>query len=342
MKNSKVHKTLNLFIRSIIVVLSLGFIYWKVFATGKAGELVDSLHRFISNDGFYSGIGLLTLLMILNWSIESIKWQGLVNRIERVSFLKSLQSVLTGVTVSIFTPNRTGEFIGRAFILRNSNPLTAVILTIIGSFSQLLITILLGSIGLVVAFIYFLPAIYAVPEWAKAGIYSGILLLDFVILIMYFNIPPIIAYLDQRFNKRFGRWTKILQPTSEMPRKELIRLLILSLFRYLVFSAQFFIVLQLFGISLPYATAAFLIPVIFLTLAIIPTFALSELGVRGSVSLFFIGMFFEQSRGAAASEAESMGIVLAAGMLWFINLALPAIIGVPFVFKLRFFRKYQE
>jgi len=342
LKNSKVHKTLNLSIRSIIAVLSLGFIYWKVFSTGNAGELVDSLQVFISNDGFYSGIVWLLLLMILNWSIESIKWQGLVNRIERISFLQSLQSVLAGVTVSIFTPNRTGEFIGRAFILRNSNPVTAVILTIIGSFSQLLITILAGSIGLVVAFIHFLPDIYPVPSWAKAGIYSGIFLFDLVILIMYFNIPTILAYLDQRFNKRFGRWTKILQPTSEMPGNTLIRLLLLSLIRYMVFSVQFIIVLQLFGVSLPYASSAFLIPVIFLALAIIPTFALSELGVRGSVSLFFIGMFLEQSRGSAISEAESLGIVLAAGMLWFINLALPAILGVPFVFRLRFFRRYQE
>ena len=342
MRNSKVHKSLNFFIRSIIVALSLGFIYWKVFSTGKAGELVEPLEEFVFKEGFYPGIALLTLLMILNWSIETIKWQGLVNRIERISFFKSLQSVLTGVTVSIFTPNRTGEFIGRAFILRKSNPVTAVILTIIGSFSQLLVTILLGSIGLVITFFNYFIEIYTVPGWAKTGIYAGILLMDVVILVMYFNIPPIIAYLDQRFNKRFGRWTKILHPTSEIPRNELIRLLGLSLSRYLVFSIQFYIVLQLFGISLPYATAAVLIPAIFLALAIIPTFALSELGVRGSVSLFFIGMFLKQSRGVAISEAESLAIVLAAGMLWLINLALPAIIGVPFVFKLRFFRRYQE
>jgi hypothetical protein len=31
--------------------------------------------------------------------------------------------------------------------------------------------------------------------------------------------------------------------------------------------------------------------------------------------------------------------VLAAGSLWLINLAIPALLGVPFIFKLRFFRK---
>jgi hypothetical protein len=78
---------------------------------------------------------------------------------------------------------------------------------------------------------------------------------------------------------------------------------------------------------------------IYLALAVIPTFALSELGVRGSVSLFLIGGYLLSSRGAPVSENESLAIILAAGLLWMINLAIPAILGVPYIFSLRFFRK---
>lgn len=62
-------------------------------------------------------------------------------------------------------------------------------------------------------------------------------------------------------------------------------------------------------------------------MAVIPTLALTEIGVRGSVALFFLGLV----------STNSIGIVTATFTLWIINLALPALIGSFFVFSTNIF-----
>ncbi|MBK7172019.1 MAG: flippase-like domain-containing protein [Bacteroidales bacterium] len=336
---SKVHKTLNILLRLIIVLLSLGFIYWKIFAKGEIQELRMALESFGSNSAFFEGLIIVMLLMLANWGIEAIKWKRLVSEVENISFIKAFQSVITGVTVSIFTPNRTGEFIGRAFILKKGDPLQAVLLTLVGSFSQLLVTLLAGSVALAFTYRLFLPAGVLIPAWTHVGIMAGLLSGVVILITIFLSIPEFTKFLETKFKTRLKRISFYLQALQAISRKELILILSLSFLRYFVFSLQFYLMLLIFGVFIPLSSAILLIPVIFITLAVIPTIALSEIGVRSSVSLFFIGEYILQTRGVAPGEKESLAIIMAACLLWVINLAIPAIAGVPFVFKLRFFRK---
>ncbi len=338
MRLPKLHKTLNILIRLAIVGLSLGFIYWKVFAKGEVGELLKAVESFGNNPFFYRGIYVVCVLMILNWSVESVKWRILVSRIEKIPFYRAVESVLTGITVSIFMPNRTGEFLGRVFILKTGDPVKAAFLTIIGSISQLLITILLGTTALLFVFHDFLPPGSLPSIWVNIGVISGITLFNFAMLALFFRVPVFSRLLRKLVR---GQWYKVLTylgVIESVSRSELFIVLMLSFFRYLVFSLQFYLMLRVFGIEIPLAQVMIIIPLIYLSLAVIPSFALSELGVRGSVSLYFIGMYLKY-RAIPMTEIESMAIVLAAGLLWIINLAIPAIIGMPFVFNLRFFRR---
>jgi hypothetical protein len=66
----------------------------------------------------------------------------------------------------------------------------------------------------------------------------------------------------------------------------------------------------------------------FLILAIVPTIALAELGVRGKISIFLFGAF----------STNTLGIVLTASTIWLINLILPALAGSLFVLGIKFFR----
>jgi hypothetical protein len=72
-------------------------------------------------------------------------------------------------------------------------------------------------------------------------------------------------------------------------------------------------------------------------MAVIPTIALTEIGVRGTVSLFIFGLYLSPED--IWSEQVKLGIASASTMLWIFNLALPAILGTLFVYSLRFFRK---
>jgi hypothetical protein len=339
LKDSKVRKTLNILFRLLIVVLSLSFIYWKLFAQGDYEELLRAFTSFRREAHFIPAIIITLILMFFNWGIEAVKWQMLVSRVEEIGFIKSVQSVISGVTVSIFTPNRTGEFIGRAFILKKGSPGQAVILTLVGSFSQLLVTLLTGSLALAFTFTQYLPGPISIPAWSHAGIVLTCALLIVAGGFTFFRIPVLLRVFETMFLKHLKKLHYYLNAIYSISRKELLRLFLLSVIRYLVFSLQFFLVLKAFDIPISIRAAISLIPVIFLTLAAIPTVALSELGVRGSVSLFFIGQYLLHSRGVPMNEQESLGVVLAAGLLWVINLAIPAIAGIPFVFRLKFFRR---
>jgi hypothetical protein len=66
----------------------------------------------------------------------------------------------------------------------------------------------------------------------------------------------------------------------------------------------------------------------FLALAVVPTIALAELGVRGKISIFLFGAF----------STNTLGIVFTASAIWLINLVLPALAGSLFVLGIKFFR----
>ncbi|MFT4545450.1 MAG: hypothetical protein ACI9EQ_001925, partial [Bacteroidia bacterium] len=61
----------------------------------------------------------------------------------------------------------------------------------------------------------------------------------------------------------------------------------------------------------------------------VPTIAITELVTRGAVATKFLEIL----------SPNVSGIVSASSMLWLINLAVPALIGVIFIFQLKFFRK---
>src|SRR5215470_13778479 len=92
---------------------------------------------------------IVFLLMFFNWSIEAIKWKISIQNIQPVHFFKSFRAVLSGVSFSVSTPNRMGEYIGRVLYMEEGKRLRAVSLTIICSMSQLLITLFMGICGLI-------------------------------------------------------------------------------------------------------------------------------------------------------------------------------------------------
>ena len=59
------------------------------------------------------------------------------------------------------------------------------------------------------------------------------------------------------------------------------------------------------------------VAIVFLIITIVPTIALTELAIRGSVAVAVIGLF----------GGNSLHILEASFLLWLINLVLPAIAG---------------
>ena len=157
-----------------------------------------------------------------------------------------------------------------------------------------------------------------------------------LLVIMYLNFSVISLYIKKLIPGNATKIENYIEVFEQYKSADLMHVILLSILRYVVFTTQFILLLIAFDIRMPLSQSLIIIPVIFLVMTIIPTIALSELGIRGSISFYLIGFYLGHSAGL--HELSSLRIVAASTTLWLINLAIPAIAGTFFVFNLRFIR----
>ena len=116
-------------------------IYQQLVHQKNLPAALEHMQRTILEKGL-SLLLLVVAMMFVNWGLEARKWQLLVSPLEKVPFMRAFSAILSGVTLSVNTPNRIGEYGGRILYLENRNKLKAIAATIVGSYSQLIITIL--------------------------------------------------------------------------------------------------------------------------------------------------------------------------------------------------------
>ena len=324
----KYKNTLSLLIKIGIVLFSLFFLYSELVIKKEVNQLNFDflLESFINNSLLFLAV---FLLMFINWLIESIKWRYMISKIEKIDLIISLKAVFTGITVSLFTPNRVGEYGGRVFYLQKSDRIKGVLITFIGSMSQLIITIVFGSL----AFLILLPEIIKEESdfFSNSSLIDScfpiIIIANILLLYIFYNLSLFLKIFKRfSFYERYDEYFKVFLIFS---KKEMTNILFLSLSRYIVFSLQFLLLLYCFDVSLIFYKSLFLIMLSFLIVSIIPTVAIAEIGVRGSVAILLFSYF----------AVNPISVFSATISLWLINLVVPSIIGLFFVSSLKFFRK---
>jgi uncharacterized membrane protein YbhN (UPF0104 family) len=263
-------------------------------------------------------ISLVLLLMMINWGIEALKWKILLEETEPQSFLRSFKSVLSGVSSSMFLPNRAGDFFGRMIYLKKEVRLKSVSLSAYGSIAQWIATLVCGALSLLLSFTLSYPT--AIGSFFMQFLFYVVIAGSLFSLLIYYKINRMallirnITFLQGIISK-FG-FGKISVSVSN-------QVLILSFFRYFVFVIQYYLLMRAFNIDIPVAKAFILISLILLIITLIPTITLSEIGVRGNVALFFLIPYTN----------NEWGIVFFALMIWVINLVIPALIGGVFIIQ---------
>lgn len=281
---------------------------------------------------------IVLFLMPLNWGIEMIKWKILTRKIEELSTVKIAKSILIGISLGMITPKRTGEFAGRIMMLSPGNRLKGLLLNTAGSMSQLFITFLMGSAGLL-AMIQLIP----VDTFLKnSNLKQNSDLILTMGIFLAFSIPALLFFLSHtgfRFknsSKNASRINTLFNTFSCLSVADLSGLLSLSFLRYFVFAFQFWLLLIISGIHVPVIVFFALVSVMYLLMALIPLSAIWELGIRGSVALFVFGLYFPE--GMAFQPA----VIAASTGLWFINLALPALTGSIIAMRSDFCNQIQD
>ncbi len=289
-----------------------------------ARDNIDALWTtFLQNLGDDQCIWLLfcIVLMPINWLLETLKWRVLIANFEQHSLWQSYKAILVGVTFSIFTPNRIGEYGGRILLVKAENNWKTVVATLVGSYCQLLALLSMGLLGL----IYFVSVYLKIEPYATRGILILGLALIALMLFCFYNIDLIIPIAKRLpFIHRLKPFIKDVKVLKSYSNRVLSRALGLAFLRYFIYLLQYYCLLQFFGIHVSMIAAFSGIATIFLIQTSIPLPPIWDLLARGEVALQIWGVF----------EANELSILAATFSLWIINLILPALIGTIFIINI--------
>ncbi|MCO6498985.1 MAG: flippase-like domain-containing protein [Vicingus serpentipes] len=302
--------------RLLIGVAALILILYKI-----KDDFVNPLYFQLFQVSHIHYIIIAFLLLFFNWGMEAYKWRFLMNGIENISFFTAFKLTITAITIGIITPNRIGEIPGRVLLLNNKDHFSSAILkTAIGAFSQLIITFILGTIA-----VFFTIELYQL-HLNSIYVKVGLLLITVLLLLAYFLHQPLKAFFYKIPYLRNKKWLDGLQ---DFTSKQLLYILFLSGLRYFLFSLQYYLILLAFGVNFNSYNAVLLIPLCFMVTSLVPTLLISEIGVRGSVALLVFGIITN----------NEIAIVFSSVLLWLINVATPALIGLFFMKKLIIFQE---
>ena len=266
--------------------------------------------------GGYILLSLVLVLMFIQWIAEAKKWQLLMDLVSPISLATATKAIFSGISFSIATPNRIGEFAGRILHLPTGSRLEGTSFTFVGNFSQLIVTLICGSFSL-----FFLSAsdVQTFSIFFQSGFFIFFkILIPFLTLLMfliYFKMGFIFGKLfSVSFLKGVGQQLSILK---RIPNSILLQVLILSIFRFLIFFIQYQLLFYLMDVGVGTIDLFIGISILFLLLSAVPTIAFVELGLRWQFALILFG----------GLSSNKLGISIAITTVWFVNLILPAFLG---------------
>lgn len=327
------HKFFVLLLKLILIIVLGGILYHQIF--GREDLTIQKLGTEFWNHLSWQKVPLLFLVLVLmplNWLFETQKWLALMRKIESISFYQALKVVLVGLSFSLFTPNRVGEYGGRVMMVSKGNRLHAVWATMVGISSQWIVLVVGGWWALMGAFCLDLMPI-------SATLLGGLILIGGIasifLLVIYFNLRQLVLYAE-RF-KWTQKWSEKMRaaPFSYYTNRELIQALLYSGTRYLIYSFQYLCLLYFFGFQASILATFLGILIVYLLQTGIPLPPSTGLLARGNIALLIFG-YVSMTEGTAAA------ILSATFSLWILNVVLPSILGAFFVARLGWNEKEEE
>ena len=307
-KNKSLIKTS---IKIVFSILILGFIYFKVDFASVGERLLTASKPLI----------LLALgLMLVNLSVQFIKWEIIINTlIEKTGKRKLLKSLLLGISSSMITPLQTGVFLGRASVFEKKKIPKVMFATFFDKISTLFLTAFFGSL----ISLYFLTEKFAVSKFVT----FPVLILLLLLAIFFFavlssnkisNSQIIQIFLPRKLTDKYKLEIAFADKIDANLFWKTFPLLLLQKILLLV---QFSILIYAFGGTANFIELIFASLLVFFSKSFFPPVTVGDIGVREAMSIYFFGL-----AGIPSSVAFS-----AAVFLFIINLLLPSLVSLIFL-----------
>jgi len=308
------YKQAIIFLLKLAIVAGAFYFIFQQLATNQLLSLTQLKQQIAVLFSKNSWLLLLLLLFTdVNWILEIFKWKTLASHEKKITFFEGFEQCLASLTVSIITPNRIGEYGAKALYFEKKQRKKIMVLNMIGNLSQLTVTMVFGIFG-----------IFFLSDYFEIGLFSfnmhKFLLTVSVLLLLFLIVKNsgIIKNLKEYAHKVFNY-------SKELPLKILTKTFGYAVFRYLVFSHQFYFFLRLFKVDADYITLISLIFSTYLIASIIPSLAIFDWVIKGSVAVFIFGLI----------HINPLTIVSITTFMWLLNFAIPTLIGSIFVLNFK-------
>lgn len=311
-RSSKHHLLTAAFRAALFVIVFV--LLWRELGNARTiYTLSDTFTQSWTGNGWWYLVAAV-LLMPVNWYAETCKWRLLIPVDEKLSPGKAFRAVCAGVAVSLFTPNRVGEYGGRILFLSPKNQPQGIMANLLGNAAQLLV---IFAIGLPAAVIYFYGLPGEQPGWL-GWMLAPALGATGALAWVYFNISLIGRRATEWPMPLFVKKTlKKWQLLQHCNKKQLSDVLYWSLLRFIVYTLQYWFFLLYFGVQTEVLTAIAGIATLYLLQTSLPLPPLTGLLTRGNLAIQIWAPFH-------ADPAACLGATFG---LWILNLIVPALFG---------------
>lgn len=306
----------NQFLLALVKIGLVGAAFYYIY-TQLFHKSDLQLHEFNANLAKFSLISantifFLLILSLLNWFFEVFKWQTLINQDLRISFYQASAQTLGALTASLLTPNRIGDYGAKALYYPRQFRKKIMWLNLIGNSAQMAITTIAGIAGLLFMALQFRFS------------------LNYKLLFLWLGLLAVITLTGIKLLKsnwfRKQALYKRLTFISETSTKIILKALIFSWIRYLIFSFQFYYLLLLFEVDLNYFEAMAIISSLYLLTSIVPSIFIFDVIVKGGVALYLFGNL-------GVSKTIVLSVVT---IMWLLNFVIPSLVGSYHILKFKF------
>jgi hypothetical protein len=306
-------KQLNLFFRAGLILALGAALYFELQSRKNIADIYEVFLQQCSSANWIT-LAVVSILMPLNWLIETLKWHPFLRRYDSISLKSAFYAVLAGISFALFTPNRVGEYAGRLLYVNPENHWKSLLINAVGGVAQYLVLLTGGVLGGLWFAGHFLQWNHSDIQTTTVFALLGLGVLYYI----FFNIRQMVP-LARRLPwlRRLKPYVRDIVLLEQFRRRDLLLILFWSAVRYGIYSTQYVLLLHFFSIQAGFWGAYAGVATIYLLQTIIPLPAVAGLLVRGNLAVFVWAFF-------GGNELSSLAATF---VLWIINLILPALVG---------------
>lgn len=315
----------NRYKKQIVLVLK-GILFfllcYNIYSKFSGEEFEDTLRVFREEFSF-SKIHFLLLAIFLtffNWAFETLKYYITIQKVEKLSYFKAYRGILYGNALNMVLPASLGDLTGRPLVLQYENRVQGSGVAYYVSIVQKVASPFVGLVFLFIAYqSEFLTNQYFEIQSFKIELSYFLVLIgivDISIWLWLFLFPEKFISVFERF-KSIRKYLLRMKEVVHYNVKTKLSLLAIGAFRFLIFVAQYWILMFLFFDNFQFWEFFVLCGVYFLAQFVFPSMGFLDVGIRANLVVFIFSKYLD----------NFLQLMAVNYLIWIINLFVPSLFG---------------